>query len=304
MKRLIQMAVGAVLALAAISSAHDPIVLLPLGDSITAGSDGGYRKPLMAKLTEIDHAATTVGSQTDPALPAGSQAHEGHPGWRIDQLADNLLGGSGVDGGAAGGHWLKGGADTGRGPIHPTIVTVMAGINDINQMIGDGTLPPMSERSDVILQTLQTRLKALVGTLNDNLPDATILLGGCIPYNNGLLKEAQTGATEANRNTWASRDRVSPQQEMGVNHFVILFNRWIREAYVPELQKVGKKVEYVDVYAKFILPDGSVRGWDNNEPAKTLGPAAYADYGLHPNLFGYGLMADAWAAAITARAEK
>jgi hypothetical protein len=40
-----------------------------------------------------------------------------------------------------------------------------------------------------------------------------------------------------------------------VNHQVILFNRWIRDTCVPELQKAGKRrVHYVDVYAKFILP--------------------------------------------------
>src|SRR5689334_22657252 len=75
-----------------------PVSVMPLGDSITAGSAGGYRKPMVRVLAETCHCAiTTVGSQTDDSLPAGQQAHEGHGGWRIDQLADNLLGVNPVD---------------------------------------------------------------------------------------------------------------------------------------------------------------------------------------------------------------
>jgi lysophospholipase L1-like esterase len=276
-----------------------PISVMPLGDSITAGSAGGYRKPLARKLAEVDHGPiTTVGSQTDPSLPAGQQAHEGHPGWRIDQLTDNLLGVNPVDAGAHGGYWLVGGHGTGRQPVHPNFIAVMAGINDLNQMIGNDPARPMSSRSDQILQTLQQRMRNLVATLTDTLPDSTILLGGCIPYANGLLDDKLTGATEANRDAWAKQDDVNPMQELGVNHWVLLFNQWLRDTYVPQLQKQGKKVDYVDVYSKFLLPDGAVRGWNDHEPQNSLGPAAYADYGLHPNAFGYTQMADAWAAAI------
>jgi lysophospholipase L1-like esterase len=291
--------------IAGAARADAPVSVMPLGDSITAGANGGYRKTMAATLAEKYRCTiTTVGSQTDESLPAGQQAHEGHGGWRIDQLADNLLGGNAVDPGAHGGHWLKGGEGTGRGPVAPTFVTVMAGINDINQMIGNDLTSPMSARSNEIMATLKKRMDILVTTLTDNLPDATVLMCGCIPYNNGLLDEKLTGATEANRKAWALEDGVSPQQEMGVNHWVLQFNKWIRDTYVPELQKRGKKVHYVDVYSTFILPDGSVRGWNNNEPERTNGPAAYGDYGLHPNLFGYAQMGKAWAAAIAEQLKK
>lgn len=294
-----------VLAITSLGLAAEPISVMPLGDSITAGSDGGYRKPLVEKLTKDHHfTVSTVGSQTDTSLPEGQQAHEGHGGWRLDQLADNLLGHNGVDAGSHGGHWIKGGTDTGRGPIKPTYITISAGINDINQMIGESPASPMSAREKQIMNTLQTRLKKLVGTLSDNLPDSTLLLGGCIPYNNGLLNEKLTGATEANRTKWAKEDGVNPLQEPGVNHWVLKFNKWIRDTYVPELQKQGKKVQYVDVYSRFILPDGTVRGWNNQEPENSQGPSGYADFGLHPNQFGYKVMADAWAEAIAKDAEK
>jgi lysophospholipase L1-like esterase len=285
--------------------AAEPVSVMPLGDSITAGSAGGYRKPLAQKLADVYHyRMISVGSQTDPSLPPGQQAHEGHAGWRIDQLTGNLLGVNPVDAGAHGGYWLVGGHGTGRQAVHPNFITVMAGINDINQMIGDDPSRPMSGRSDQILRTLQQRMQKLVSTLTDTLPDSTILLGGCIPYANGLLDEKLTGATKANRTAWAARDDVSPMQELGVNHWVLMFNKWLDDTYVPELQKQGKKVYYVDIYRKFILPDGAVRGWNNKEPENSAGPAGYADYGLHPNAFGYAQMADAWAAAIAKRIGK
>lgn len=299
MRQWISACAAAVLISTGVVEAGQPIVLMPLGDSITAGTDGGYRKPLVRLLSAHENVrVTTCGSQTDKTLPPAVQPHEGHPGWRLDQLTDNLLGDNEVDPGAHGGHWLKGGEGTHRGPMHPTVVTLSAGINDINQMIGNDANSPMSGRVDQIEDTLHKREEALVSTLTDNLPDTTILLGGCIPYNNGLLDSKLTGATDDNRANWAKADGVSPMQELGVNHYVILFNKWIRDTYVPDLQKQGKKVYYVDVYSKFILPNGEVRGWNNKEPQNTHGPDGYADFGLHPNQFGYAQMADAWAAAI------
>jgi lysophospholipase L1-like esterase len=282
--------------------AADPVGIMPLGDSITAGTvPGGYRKPMVEKLAQAyGMTVVTIGTQTDPAMAAGRQAHEGHGGWRLDQLGDNLLGVNPVDAGAHGGYWLHGGHSTGRGDIGPKFVVVMAGINDINQMIGNDKSDPMSGRSAAILTTLQDRLKKLVGTLNAELPDTTVLLCGCIPFNNGLLNDQLTGATAANRVAWAKEDGVSDKQEAGVNHFVIGFNKWVRDTYVPGLKTAGKKVDYVDLYADFILPDGSVRGWNNKPPENTSGPAAYGDFGLHPNAFGYRLIGEHLADAIHA----
>ncbi|MDB5325381.1 MAG: lysophospholipase L1-like esterase [Phycisphaerales bacterium] len=300
MKRFAYAVVGAVLVVAGLAQAETAISVMPLGDSITAGTTpGGYRKPLVEKLTtKYGLTVTTVGTQIDKALDEGHQAHEGHGGWRIDQLSDNLLGVTTTDDGAHGGYWLKGEHDTGREAIHPQIITVMAGINDINQFIGNDKTSPMSGRSDKIIKTLQERQTKLVETLTTNLPDSTILVAGCIPYANGLISDQLTGANKQNREKWGKEDGVSEKQENGVNHWVILFNKWIKDTYVPELQKSGKKVYFVDLYADFILPDGSVRGWNNKPPENTAGPAGYGDYGLHPNEFGYHLIGETLADAI------
>jgi lysophospholipase L1-like esterase len=294
-----------VLGLTAIGPAQagESVSVMPLGDSITAGTaPGGYRKFMVEKLAgTYGLTVTTLGTQTDPAMTDSQRAHEGHGGWRLDQLDDNLLGVDPVDASAHGGYWLHGGHGTGRGDIRPKFIVVMAGINDINQMIGNDKTKPMSQRSAAVFTTVEDRLKKLVGTLTTELPDTTILLGGCIPYNNGLLNDQLTGATAANRAAWAKDDGVSEKQEAGVNHWVIGFNKWIRETYVPSLKTAGKKADYVDLYADFILPDGSVRGWNNKPPENTDGPAAYGDFGLHPNAFGYRLIGRRLADAIHAR---
>ena len=63
--------------------------VLPLGDSITMGADSttgcGYRCPLEQLLVQSGQSVHWVGTQRD----ATGHAHEGHSGWRIDQLADN-----------------------------------------------------------------------------------------------------------------------------------------------------------------------------------------------------------------------
>lgn len=66
-----------------------PIRILPLGDSITfgLGSPGGYRAPLYNLLTNAGFKVDFVGTQTNngaPELP--DPDHEGHSGWRIDQI--------------------------------------------------------------------------------------------------------------------------------------------------------------------------------------------------------------------------
>jgi hypothetical protein len=87
---------------------------------------------------------------------------------------------------------------------------------------------------------------------------------------------------------------VSPEQELGVNHYVILFNRWLKDEFAPQQKAGGVKITLVDQYQNFILPDGKVRGW-GPKPGD-----GYADFRLHPNQFGYDLMGATWAKAIQA----
>ncbi len=73
--------------------AAPPIRIMPVGDSITygAGAPGGYRAPLYQLLTNAGFNVDFIGTQTDngaPGLP--DPDHEGHSGWRIDQI-DSII---------------------------------------------------------------------------------------------------------------------------------------------------------------------------------------------------------------------
>ena len=68
--------------------------IMPLGDSITDGSNvpGGYRVDLWQKLAAYGHTDAFVGSQSNGPATLGDHDHEGHPGWRIDQIDAHIVG--------------------------------------------------------------------------------------------------------------------------------------------------------------------------------------------------------------------
>ena len=180
---------GTILALAGATRASTPITIMSLGDSITAGTvPGGYRKPMFEKL-EHDYGLSVImlGTQVDASLDGPHQHHEGHGGWRIDQLADNLLGANarGRRGRTAGTGWT---ADTARGGRRFT-ATVCYGDGGHQRhqpdCIGnDPSAHPMSGRSDADpVRTVEDSAdQAGQRRWRPSRPEAIIvLLGGCIP---------------------------------------------------------------------------------------------------------------------------
>lgn len=154
--------------------------ILPLGDSITDGYQvpGGYRTELYEQLTNAGASFTFQGSQTDNpsgALTAGSQVHhEGHSGYRTDQIYNNLEGNDGTSGNN-GGYWLSGGNGTGRQPISPDIVLVHIGTNDRTQ----GETP----------QTMYNKLVTLLNDLKADLPNAKVFVASLIPRTDNATYE-------------------------------------------------------------------------------------------------------------------
>lgn len=127
---------------------------LPLGDSITWGcgtdavprgpvkcpaDDGGYRIPLAWALSQAGWNVSTMGllSAGPDYAPAQWKRHEGHPGWRWDQI-DNLLNDS-----------------LASSPVPPTHVTIHLGTNDCGQ--GD-TVPVLISRANSLLTHLLERV--------------------------------------------------------------------------------------------------------------------------------------------------
>ena len=68
--------------------------VMPLGDSITEGTQvpGGYRIGLWQRLACGRYTVDFVGSQFNGPGSLGDHDHEGHPGWRIDQIDANITG--------------------------------------------------------------------------------------------------------------------------------------------------------------------------------------------------------------------
>jgi lysophospholipase L1-like esterase len=92
---------------------------MPLGDSITYGSyltatdgEGGYRFGLWNRLQTGGYRVDFVGSQRFAPL-GGDPDHEGHPGWRMDELATSVQG------------WLA--------VEQPDVILLHTGTNDVLQ---------------------------------------------------------------------------------------------------------------------------------------------------------------------------
>ena len=200
---------------------------MPLGDSITWGFQfnetptGGYRSRLYTQLANAGYEPHYVGSVVDTfsqtLRDAGETHHEGHNGYRIDQLDSNLDAFGGQTGASSnnGGFWLTGTGD--RGAVIPKYVLLHAGTNDILKNFG--TDP----------DRMAARMNKLVGRLTDLRPDAHLLVSSIIPI--GLDKE--------------------------MNDLVREFNERIEEIIVPQYRAQGRNVHFVDQYGNFADAQGN-----------------------------------------------
>lgn len=123
--------------------------ILPLGDSLTYGAHsaqdggiGGYRNRLWTRLTNDGLNVDFVGSVNGPALAGVDPNHEGHGGWRIDDLTGQIDG------------WLA--------SSQPDIILLLAGANDIIQGYD--------------VNTAESRMNTLLDHLFADLPNVTVLL--------------------------------------------------------------------------------------------------------------------------------
>lgn len=126
-----------------------PVTILPLGDSITYGGEhGSYRAALWARLVERDGAAVDfVGSQNDGPDRLPDADHEGHSGWRVDEIEAEAAG------------WVR--------RADPDIVLLHIGTNDLIQ-----GAPP---------EVVTARLDRLLTTLVATQPGLTVITASLIP---------------------------------------------------------------------------------------------------------------------------
>jgi lysophospholipase L1-like esterase len=134
MRRLIALLVPALVAILAVTTvpatparadlpgtSNDGVRIMPLGDSITHGGFGGYRIKLWQNLTAAGVNVDFVGTLASGTSALGDHDHEGHVGWRIDELDAHI------------GHWLF--------ATDPRTVLLQIGTNDINQGYQVSTMP-------------------------------------------------------------------------------------------------------------------------------------------------------------------
>jgi len=133
------------------------IRIMPLGDSITAGigtvDRGGYREPLWAKCQTARWDVSFVGSQQDGPSSLLDRNNEGHPGWRIDQISNKVVG------------WLE--------ATQPQVILLHIGTNDIIQ----GYSPIVAA----------ARLQYLLNQITTTDPNADVVVAQIIPLGKPLL---------------------------------------------------------------------------------------------------------------------
>ncbi|MPY93240.1 MAG: hypothetical protein GEV08_09280 [Acidimicrobiia bacterium] len=135
------------------TAAASPVRILTVGDSITAGPY--YRAPLQRLLAADDCQVDFVGSAVDedPDQPGLSDPdHEGHGGWRADQVADNARA------------WAE--------AAEPDVILLYVGVNDF---YGSASAPG----DDVA--TVVADVTRAVEELRAGAPEATLLVARIMP---------------------------------------------------------------------------------------------------------------------------
>jgi lysophospholipase L1-like esterase len=143
---------------AARAESNGGVRVMPLGDSITEGTQipGGYRNGLWQRLASGGYRVDLVGSQFNGPGNLGDHDHEGHPGWRIDQIDANITG------------WLQ--------STSPRTVLLHIGTNDVLQNYNVSGAPGR-------LSTLLDRITAIV-------PSADVFVATIIPLSNSGQENA------------------------------------------------------------------------------------------------------------------
>ncbi len=148
-------------------------VIMPLGDSITDGITvaGAYRIKLWANITNAGRKVDFVGSMSNGPTELGDKNHEGHSGWRIDQIDANIN------------TWMT--------TYKPKIVLLHIGTNDISQKYDLNNAP--------------NRLSSLIDKICAKLPsDGKLYVAKVIPisyadvrtYNSQVAQVVQNKASQ------------------------------------------------------------------------------------------------------------
>jgi lysophospholipase L1-like esterase len=220
----------AVLILMAGSASASVLRIMPVGDSITAGTTDsnwavpfsfGYRGPLYTRLTNAGYNFQFVGASPEPwnGAPYGvppvivgpdlrTLGQDGHRGYGGSSIVD-ITGGNGYDPGIAAAMAVD----------SPDMVLLMIGINDIARYGNGGN--PADARS---------RLANLTNMILTAKPNVKLIVAQINPYKDGSITQS-----------------------------VVNYNAYIKNTLVPGYVQQGYHVTTVDQYANFVGTDGVIR---------------------------------------------
>jgi lysophospholipase L1-like esterase len=149
--------IGVVTTTPAYAESNGGVRVMPLGDSITDGYNvpGGYRINLWQRLVGGGYTVDFVGSGFNGPASLADHDHEGHSGWRIDQIDANIVG------------WL--------GAYTPRTILLHIGTNDMNQNYDIANAP--------------ARLSALIDKIRANAPDVELFVAQITPETDATLEQ-------------------------------------------------------------------------------------------------------------------
>ena len=150
--------------------------IMPLGDSITVGVNGGYRNDLYSGLLQNNCGVAYVGTQFDQWTHVADKDHEGHSGLSIGGIASSVNA------------WMA--------STQPNIILLMAGTNDTAWWTNeDGA-------------QIGARHNALIEQLRTARPNAWIFVASIPPQSQVFIHGKPDG-----QNTTASVDRAVLTQQ-------------------------------------------------------------------------------------------
>jgi len=130
--------------------------IMPLGDSITLGVNGGYRNNLYTGLQQNNCAVSYVGTQTDVNTRVADKHHEGHPGFTIGDIAGSVNA------------WMT--------STQPGIILLMIGTNDTAWWTGENAAQ------------IGARHNALIDQLRTARPQAWIFVASIPPQSSAIIQ--------------------------------------------------------------------------------------------------------------------
>jgi lysophospholipase L1-like esterase len=158
--------------------------IMPLGDSITLGVNGGYRNNLFTALQKKNCGVSYVGSQFDQYTRVAAKDHEGHPGYSIGDMARDVKA------------WLS--------TSQPDIILLMIGTNDVAWWTTENGVQ------------VGARHDALIGQIQAVRPNAWIFVASIPPESSSIILPNKVDrVTLAQQLNAAIRANVQARQSAG-----------------------------------------------------------------------------------------